>query len=155
MIAEADVFIQNLMPGAMDRLGFSMEKLRADQPSLITCSISGYGNGGAYSQMKAYDLLIQAECGLAAITGSPAEPGRVGVSICDIAAGMTSLSGDTSGTLRPPENWRRPSYRRIALPCTVGLDECSLSSASLWRQDHRPPGASSSYHCTLRRLSLP
>lgn len=90
MIAEADIFIQNLMPGAMDRLGFAMEKLRQDHPALITCSISGYGSGGAYSQMKAYDLLIQAECGLAAITGSPSEPGRVGVSICDIAAGMTS-----------------------------------------------------------------
>jgi len=90
MISKADIFIQNLMPGAIDRLGFSAEKLRARQPSLITCSISGYGSGGAYSQMKAYDLLIQAECGLAAITGSPSEPGRVGVSICDIAAGMTA-----------------------------------------------------------------
>ena len=90
MIAKADVFIQNLMPGAIDRLGLNMQDLRATFPSLITCSISGYGSQGDYSQMKAYDLLIQAETGLSSITGGPTEPGRVGVSLCDISAGMTA-----------------------------------------------------------------
>ena len=90
MLAKADVFIQNLMPGALDRLGFSMASLRRQYPRLITCSISGYGSDGPLSSMKAYDFLVQAECGLAMITGSPAEAGRVGVSICDIAAGMTA-----------------------------------------------------------------
>ena len=78
------------MPGAAERLGIGSSKLRSMYPSLITCDISGYGQDGPYSQMKAYDLLIQAESGLANINGSPDQPGRVGVSVCDIAAGMTS-----------------------------------------------------------------
>ena len=90
MIAKADIFIQNLMPGAIERLGFSSQSLRETYPRLITCDISGYGSTGELSQMKAYDFLVQAEVGLAQITGAPQAPGRVGVSICDIAAGMTA-----------------------------------------------------------------
>ena len=90
MLASADVFIQNLMPGALERLGVSMANLRTENPALITCDISGYGASGPFAQMKAYDFLVQAEVGLAQITGAPEEPGRVGVSICDIAAGMTA-----------------------------------------------------------------
>ena len=90
MLAKADVFIQNLMPGALERLGVSMANLRKENPALITCDISGYGASGPFAQMKAYDFLVQAEVGLAQITGAPEEPGRVGVSICDIAAGMTA-----------------------------------------------------------------
>ena len=90
MLSHADVFIQNLMPGALNRLGVSMEALRRDDPRLITCDISGYGSSGPFAQMKAYDFLVQAEVGLAGITGAPEQPGRVGVSICDIAAGMTA-----------------------------------------------------------------
>ena len=90
MLARADVFIQNLMPGALERLGVSMANLRKENPALITCDISGYGASGPFAQMKAYDFLVQAEVGLAQITGAPEEPGRVGVSICDIAAGMTA-----------------------------------------------------------------
>ena len=88
MIGRADVFIQNLAPGAAARLGLDPEALRRDDPRLITCSISGYGEAGPYAEMKAYDLLVQAESGLASITGRPEGPGRVGVSVCDIAAGM-------------------------------------------------------------------
>ena len=90
MISEADVFIQNLMPGAFERMGINLDDLSQAHEKLIICSISGYGSEGDFSQMKAYDLLVQAECGLAGITGSPHEAGRVGVSICDIAAGMTA-----------------------------------------------------------------
>jgi crotonobetainyl-CoA:carnitine CoA-transferase CaiB-like acyl-CoA transferase len=90
MLSKADVFIQNLMPGALERLGMSMADLRAEDPRLITCDISGYGASGPFAKMKAYDFLVQAEVGLAQITGAPEEPGRVGVSICDIAAGMTA-----------------------------------------------------------------
>ena len=90
MISKADIFIQNLMPGAIERLGFSSQSLRDTYPRLITCDISGYGSSGEFSQMKAYDFLVQAEVGLAQITGAPQAPGRVGVSICDIAAGMTA-----------------------------------------------------------------
>lgn len=88
MLARADVFIQNLAPGAAGRLGFGSEELRAAHPRLVTCDISGYGEEGPYARMKAYDLLVQAESGLASVTGRPEGPGRVGVSVCDIAAGM-------------------------------------------------------------------
>ena len=91
IISKSDIFIQNLMPGATNRIGISSKSLREKYPSLITCDISGYGQSGPYSKMKAYDLLIQAESGLANINGSSQEPGRVGVSVCDIAAGMTSF----------------------------------------------------------------
>ncbi len=93
MIARADVFIQNLAPGAASRAGFDSEDLRARHPRLITCDISGYGEDGPYRDMKAYDLLIQAETGLASVTGGPEAPGRVGVSLCDIAAGMYAVIG--------------------------------------------------------------
>ncbi len=88
MIQQADVFIENLAPGAARRAGLISGELRASNPRLITCSISGYGESGPYADMKAYDLLVQCESALASITGSPAEPGRIGISICDIACGM-------------------------------------------------------------------
>ena len=90
LIDRADVLIQNLAPGALARLGFDPAALRASRPRLITCSISGYGEDGPRAHLKAYDLLIQAESGLAAITGGPDGPARVGISVCDIAAGMTA-----------------------------------------------------------------
>lgn len=91
MIGKADIFIQNLAPGAIERLGFAPAELRRRDPRLITCSISGYGETGPYRDMKAYDLLVQAETGLCEITGTPDGPARVGVSVCDIAAGMTAF----------------------------------------------------------------
>jgi crotonobetainyl-CoA:carnitine CoA-transferase CaiB-like acyl-CoA transferase len=90
VVARADVFIQNLAPGAAERAGFGSEALRERHPRLITVDISGYGEGNAYAGMKAYDLLVQAESGLCAITGHPAGPGRVGVSVCDVACGMSA-----------------------------------------------------------------
>ncbi|KMO12425.1 CaiB/BaiF CoA transferase family protein [Methylobacterium platani] len=90
VLATADVFIQNLAPGAAARAGFGSEELRARYPRLITVDVTGYGTGHSYSDMKAYDLLVQAESGLAEITGHPAGPGRVGVSVCDIACGMAA-----------------------------------------------------------------
>ncbi len=88
ILARADVFIQNLMPGAAARAGFDAERLRRDNPRLITVDISGYGDEGPYAQMKSYDMLVQAETGLASVTGTADSPARVGVSVCDIAAGM-------------------------------------------------------------------
>ncbi len=90
LIARADVFIQNLAPGAMARAGFGSAELRARHPRLITVDISGYGEEGDYATMKAYDLLVQAETGLASVTGRAEGPGRVGVSCCDIACGMNA-----------------------------------------------------------------
>jgi formyl-CoA transferase len=88
LLAKADVFVQNLKPGAIGKLGFSTERLRRVHPRLIVCSISGYGEEGPYAARKAYDMLIQAESGLASVTGGPEAPARTGVSVCDIAAGM-------------------------------------------------------------------
>lgn len=93
ILARADVFIQNLAPGAAKRAGFGSEELRARHKRLITVDISGYGESGDYATMKAYDLLVQAESGLAMVTGRPEGPGRVGVSACDIAAGMAAHAG--------------------------------------------------------------
>ncbi|HXW26946.1 MAG TPA: CaiB/BaiF CoA-transferase family protein, partial [Xanthobacteraceae bacterium] len=90
MLARADVFVQNLKPGAVAKLGFAVERLRRDYPRLIVCSISGYGETGPYAARKAYDLLIQAESGLASVTGGPEGPARVGVSVVDVAAGFNA-----------------------------------------------------------------
>ena len=93
MIASADVFLQNLAPGAAARLGLGSATLRARHPRLITCDISGYGEHGTQQEMKAYDLLVQAESGLISVSGAPGEWGRIGVSLCDISAGMNALIG--------------------------------------------------------------
>ena len=90
IIAKADVLVQNLKPGALAKLGFAMEELRRRHPRLICCSISGYGDEGPYRERKAYDLLIQAESGLASVTGGPEAPARVGVSVVDICTGMNA-----------------------------------------------------------------
>jgi itaconate CoA-transferase len=90
MLAKADVFVQNLKPGALAKLGFAVRRLRQDYPRLICCSISGYGESGPYAQRKAYDLLVQAESGLSSVTGGPEAPARVGVSVVDIAAGLNA-----------------------------------------------------------------
>src|SRR5512136_86759 len=90
MIAKADVFVQNLKPGAVGKLGFPIARLRRDYPRLVVCSISGFGESGPYAQRKAYDLLIQAESGLSSVTGGPEGPARVGVSIVDVAAGLNA-----------------------------------------------------------------
>lgn len=88
LLERADVLVENLAPGAADRLGLSYEKLSAKVPSLIVCDISGYGQDGPYRDKKAYDLLIQSEAGMLAVTGTGTEPAKVGISIADIAAGM-------------------------------------------------------------------
>ena len=93
LIAVADIFIQNLAPGAAERLGFGSQALREQYPRLITCDISGYGESGPLHHLKAYDLLVQAESGLVSVSGAPGPWGRIGVSICDISAGMNALIG--------------------------------------------------------------
>lgn len=93
LLARADVFIQNLAPGATERLGIASATLRERHPRLITCDISGYGDDGRLFGMKAYDLLVQAESGLVSVSGAPGEWGRIGVSLCDINAGLNALIG--------------------------------------------------------------
>ncbi|MWD26539.1 CoA transferase [Aquicoccus sp. SCR17] len=92
MLAKADVFLQNLAPGALERRGLSGPALREVNPGLITCEITGYGRFGPYERAKAYDMLLQAETGLLAVTGTAEASARVGVSVCDIATGLTAYS---------------------------------------------------------------
>ena len=100
LVARADVFIHNLAPGAMTRLGFGAVALRTANPRLVTCEISGYGSSGPYRDKKAYDLLVQSEAGLVSITGTPEAPSKVGISIADIAAGMYAFSAVLAALLR-------------------------------------------------------
>lgn len=93
LLARADVVVQNLAPGAMDRLGWGADLLRQRFPRMIVCGISGYGSDGPYRDRKAYDLLVQAEAGVLAITGTPETPSKAGISIADIAGGMYAYSG--------------------------------------------------------------
>src|SRR5215470_782930 len=93
VLAKADVFVQNLAPGAIDRLGLSVSTLRSKYPRLIVSSLSGYGSTGPYASKKAYDLLAQAETGLVSITGTAETPSKVGLSIADIAGGMYMFAG--------------------------------------------------------------
>jgi itaconate CoA-transferase len=93
LLAQADVFVQNLAPGASDRLGTAATTLRQRHPRLIVCNVSGYGADGPYSRRKAYDLLVQSEVGLVSITGTESAPAKAGISVADIAAGMYAYSG--------------------------------------------------------------
>jgi itaconate CoA-transferase len=93
LIGGADVFVQNLAPGAADRLGTAPAALCERHPRLIVCNVSGYGSSGPYARKKAYDLLVQSEVGLVSLTGSDEAPAKVGISVADIAAGMYAYSG--------------------------------------------------------------
>ena len=100
LLAKADVFIQNLAPGATQRLGLAYAALEPGHPRLIVCDISGYGDSGPYRDKKAYDLLIQSEAGMLSITGTPEQPAKVGASIADICTGMYAYSGILTALLQ-------------------------------------------------------
>ena len=100
LVARADVFVQNLKPGALAKLGLGVETLTKRHPRLIACSITGYGDEGPYADRKAYDLLIQAESGLASVTGGPEEPSRVGISIVDVATGLHAYEAILEALIR-------------------------------------------------------
>jgi crotonobetainyl-CoA:carnitine CoA-transferase CaiB-like acyl-CoA transferase len=107
MLARADIFVQNLAPGATDRLGLGSARLRARYPRLIVCDIGGYAPGTPDYERKAYDLLIQAEAGLAGVTGSAESgPSRVGISICDIATGQAAYAAILEALLRRERSGR-------------------------------------------------
>ena len=100
LLGRADVFIHNLAPGAMSRLGFASAEVRRAHPRLVVCEVSGYGSDGPYRDKKAYDLLVQSETGVLSITGSEEEPAKVGISVADIAAGMYAFSSVLAALLR-------------------------------------------------------
>src|SRR5262245_36724026 len=100
LLERADVFVQNLAPGAAERLDLGVETLRQKYPRLIMCTLTGYGSSGPYASKKAYDLLVQSETGLLSITGTEDTPSKVGLSVADIAGGMYAYSGILAALLQ-------------------------------------------------------
>ena len=121
LISRADVFVQNLAPGAADRLGLGATELRAKHPKLIWCGISGYGPAGPYANKKAYDLLVQCEAGLLSVTGTPEQSAKAGIPVADIAAGMYALSSILAAL-----------YRRQAEGVGATLDITMFESLGEW-----------------------
>ena len=146
------MFIQNLAPGAAARAGFDSGGLRARNPRLIAVDISGYGSEGAYADMKAYDLLVQAESGLCSVTGGPEGPGRVGVSVCDIACGMYSYMAVLEAVIA-----RADSGEGCAIETSLfsGMADWMTVPLLHWESDGQGPpriGAQPSLDPPLRRL---
>ena len=151
LLAKADVFIQNLKPGALARLGYPNDRLRAINRGLVICSISGYGEDGPYATRKAYDLLIQAETGLASVTGSPDAPGRVGVSVVDIATGAQRLCRHPRGPAAARQDRRGQRAQRLHVRRHGGLAD-RAAVAARGRHVAAPHGARASFHRALRRV---
>ena len=119
LLAKADVFVQNLAPGAAARLGFAADELRARYPRLICCSVSGYGPDGPHARKKAYDLLVQCEAGLLSVTGTAESPAKAGISVADIAAGMYAFTGVLTA-LYERERTREGSAVEVAMLDALG-----------------------------------
>lgn len=146
ILKSADVFVQNLAPGAAARLGLDADTLRRADPRLIHCSISGYGENGPYGPKKAYDLLIQCEAGLVAATGSPEEPAKVGISVADIATGMYAYSG-VLAALYQREATGEGSEVRVAM--LDALAEWMTQPAYLQRYGERPLRRTGPRHASI------
>jgi len=146
LLARADVFIQNLAPGAIDRLGLGAATLRARHPRLITCDISGYGAGGPYTQKKAYDLLIQSEAGVLSVTGTPDTPCKVGISIADIATGMHAYSAILAALY---QRSRTDEGAHIEVPMFDSLVEWNSHPVYYTHYSGRAPRRSGPDHATI------
>ena len=153
LIDSADVFIQNLAPGVAQRLGFGSDDLHNSYPSLIVCFISGYGENGPYAHQKAYDLLIQAESGLCAINGTADGPARVGVSVCDIAAGMTAHQSVLQALFARERDPQRRG-RIINVSLYHALADWMNVPYLQYRYGNRDPGRHGLKHPTIAPLSL-
>ena len=140
------MFVQNLKPGALAKLGFAFERLRKDYPRLICCSISGYGESGPYAQRKAYDLLIQAESGLSSVTGGPEAPARVGVSIVDIAAGLNAYEAILEALIARGKSGEGAEISRLHVRRHGGMDD---GAAAARRRRQRRSSASGSRMPTI------
>jgi itaconate CoA-transferase len=146
LAARADVFLQNLAPGAAERLGLGAQSLRERHPRLIWCGISGYGPSGSYAQKKAYDLLVQCEAGLLSVTGTPEAPAKAGIPVADIAAGMYAFSSILAALLR-----RGRSGEGATLDITMfeALGEWMGFPAYFTAYGGTPPPRSGAYHATI------
>jgi itaconate CoA-transferase len=145
LIEKADVFVQNLAPGATERLGFATRELREKYPRLIVCDLSGYGSTGPYRDKKAYDMLIQAETGLISITGTPETPCKVGISAADIACGMYAYTGVLTALLV-----RSKTGKGVALETSL-LDSLGewMSYAAYYSMSGTAPQRSGANHATI------
>ncbi len=146
LVAKADVFVQNLAPGAVERLGLGSAQLRGEHPGLIHVSISGYGAGGPYTTKKAYDLLVQCEAGLVSITGSPGEPSKAGISVADIAAGMYAYTGVLTALLR---KGRTGEGATVEISMLEALGEWMGSPMYYSWYGGKPPVRSGASHATI------
>jgi len=130
LLARADVFVHNLAPGAVERLGFGYDDLAGDNPRLVWCGISGYGPDGPLREKKAYDMLVQAESGVVSVTGSLDSPAKVGVSIADIASGLYAYSSILAALLRRE---RTAIGGRIDIAMLECLAEWMTPALSVWQ----------------------
>jgi itaconate CoA-transferase len=146
MISRADVFVQNLIPGAARRLGLDAETLRANRPSLIHCSISGYGEDGPYASKKAYDLLVQCETGLVMSTGTPETPAKAGFSVADLSTGMFAFSGILAA-LYDRERTGEGATLRVSLLDALG--ELMTQPAYFSRYGGEPPRRTGARHPSI------
>jgi itaconate CoA-transferase len=146
IIDRADVFVQNLIPGAARRLGLDADTLRAKRPSLIHCSISGYGEGGPYAAKKAYDLLVQCEAGLVMSTGTPETPSKAGFSVADLGTGMFAFSGILTA-LYDRERTGAGATLRVSLLDALG--ELMMQPAYFSRYGGEPPRRTGARHPSI------
>ncbi|MFZ5565447.1 MAG: CaiB/BaiF CoA transferase family protein [Pseudomonadota bacterium] len=146
LLAQADVLVQNLAPGAAARMGLSFEALHAKYPRLIVCDISGYGDSGPYRDKKAYDLLIQSESGFLSVTGTPEEPSKAGCSIADIAAGMYAYSNILTALI---ERGRTGKGRRIDVSMLESMAEWMSFPMYYAFDGASPPPRAGASHATI------
>jgi itaconate CoA-transferase len=146
LVRKADVFLQNLAPGAVERLGLGSSELRKKHPRLIWCGISGYGPAGPYAEKKAYDLLVQCEAGLLSVTGTPSQPAKAGIPVADIAAGMYAYSSILAALLR-----RERTGEGATLDITMfeALGEWMGFPAYFTAYGGSPPPRSGAHHATI------
>jgi crotonobetainyl-CoA:carnitine CoA-transferase CaiB-like acyl-CoA transferase len=146
LLATADVFVQNLAPGAAERLGLGAAELRARHPRLVWCGISGYGPAGPYADKRAYDLLVQCEAGLLSVTGTPEAPCKAGIPVADIAAGMYAMSSILAALLRRE---REGVGATLDITMFESLGEWMGFPAYFTNYGGTPPPRSGAYHATI------
>jgi itaconate CoA-transferase len=146
LVERADVFLQNLAPGAAERLGLGAERLRERNPRLIWCGISGYGASGPYARKKAYDLLVQCEAGLLSVTGTQEAPAKAGIPVADIAAGMYAFSSILAALLR---RGRTGEGATLDITMLESLGEWMGFPAYFTAYGGAAPRRSGAYHATI------
>jgi itaconate CoA-transferase len=146
LLEKADVFLQNLAPGAAERLGLGATELRQRRPEMIWCGISGYGPTGPYADKKAYDLLVQCEAGLLSVTGTPEAPSKAGIPVADIAAGMYAFSAVLAALVR---RLRTGEGATLDITMFEALGEWMGFPALFTAYGGSPPPRSGAFHATI------